>query len=75
MNAELMAVKNCVKELIDNLGESRYRFWKKTGLAQDTAYRLYDDSDYIPGRKVIDKLCRVYGWQPGDFIVFTSDDN
>ncbi|PLZ89487.1 MULTISPECIES: helix-turn-helix domain-containing protein [Fischerella] len=65
-----MAVKNRIKYLIDALGETRYQFWKKTGLAQNTAYRLYDHPDYIPGRDVIEKLCRTYKWQPGDFIVY-----
>lgn len=67
---EEKTVKNRIKCLIDCLGETRYQFWKKTGLAQNTAYRLYDDPEYIPGRDVIEKLCRVYGWQPGDFIVY-----
>ncbi|WP_219907658.1 helix-turn-helix domain-containing protein [Aphanothece hegewaldii] len=75
MNAQVMAVKNRIKHLIDALGETRYKFWKKTGLAQNTAYRLYDDPDYIPGRDVMDKLCQTYGWQPGDFLMFTADEN
>jgi DNA-binding Xre family transcriptional regulator len=67
---EEKTVKNCIKYLIDSKSETRYQFWKKTGLAQNTAYRLYDDSEYIPGKDVIEKICRVYGWKPGDFIVY-----
>ena len=73
MNARLMVVRNRIKFLIDALGETRYQFWKKTGLAQNTAYRLYDEPEYIPGRSVIDKLCSAYGWQPGDFIVYEAE--
>ena len=71
---EKKTVKNRVKHLIDSKSETRYQFWKKTALAQNTAYRLYNEPEYIPGREVIEKICLVYGWQPGDFIVYTNKD-
>ncbi|MBW4511737.1 MAG: helix-turn-helix transcriptional regulator [Scytonematopsis contorta HA4267-MV1] len=67
---EKKTVKNRIKQLIDSRSETRYKFWKKTGLAQNTAYRLYDDPEYIPGKEVIEKICFVYDWIPGDFIVY-----
>jgi Cro/C1-type HTH DNA-binding domain len=67
---ESKTVKNRIKQLVDAKNETRYKFWKKTGLAQNTAYRLYDDPEYIPGKEVIGKICNVYGWIPGDFIVY-----
>jgi len=40
---------------------------KETELAQNTAYRLYDDPTYIPGALVLNKICTTYqdkGVQP-----------
>ncbi|MGL6340530.1 MAG: helix-turn-helix domain-containing protein, partial [Waterburya sp.] len=41
-------IKNDIKSLMDERGLSRYRLWKDTGFNRETAYRLYDDPDYIP---------------------------
>ncbi|GJD19262.1 hypothetical protein RIVM261_042180 [Rivularia sp. IAM M-261] len=59
--SEKKTVKNRIKHRRDSKSESRYQFWKKTGLAQNTAYRLYNEPEYIPGREVIEKICLVYG--------------
>jgi hypothetical protein len=70
-----MAVHNRIKELVDGMNKTRYQFWKDTKLAQNTAYRLYDDPEYIPGPTVMDKICKTYpGIQPGDFIVYIPDE-
>jgi DNA-binding Xre family transcriptional regulator len=70
-----MTVRNQIKELVDGMSKTRYQFWKETRLAQNTAYRLYDDPDYIPGPTVMNKICKTYlGVQPGDFIVYIPDD-
>jgi len=63
-----MEAKNKIKELLDHRNITRYQFWQKTGLAQNTAYRLYDDPSYIPGKSVIEKIYEAYGWQPGDYL-------
>jgi DNA-binding Xre family transcriptional regulator len=71
-----MAVRNRVKTFIDGLGITRYQFWKETELAQNTAYRLYDDPTYIPGASVLNKICMTYqheGVQPGDLLTFEPD--
>jgi DNA-binding Xre family transcriptional regulator len=72
-----MAVKNQVKAFVDSLGITRYQFWKETELAQNTAYRLYDDPTYIPGALVLNKICTTYqdkGVQPGDLLAFVPDN-
>lgn len=71
-----MAVRNRIKDLVDEMNKTRYQFWKETKLAQNTAYRLYDDPDYIPGQTVMDKICKTYpGVQPGDFLIYIPDDD
>ena len=69
-----MGAKNLIKSLIDQQGITRYRFWQDTGLSRATAYRLCDDPGYIPTGDVIEKICRAYGWQPGDFIIYEPDE-
>ena len=63
-----------MKRLIDQRGITPYRFWKDTGLHKATAYRLYDDSAYIPGREVMETIAKVYGWQPGWYISYVPDE-
>ncbi|WP_313933703.1 MULTISPECIES: helix-turn-helix transcriptional regulator [Cyanophyceae] len=52
----------------------RYRFWQDTGISRATADRLCDDSGYIPTGDVLEKICRAYGWQSGDFIIYEPDE-
>ncbi len=68
-----MAIRNQVKQIVDAKGISRYRFWKDIGVAQNTAYALYDDPTQIPTASVMDKICAAYGLQPGDFLVYMPD--
>lgn len=65
--------KNKIKELLDSKQITRYQFWKDTGLAQNTAYRLYDDSSYIPGSSVMYKIYLAYSWQPGIYLYCQED--
>ena len=66
--------KNKIKSLLDAKKKTRYQFWKDTGLAQNTAYRLYGDPCYIPGSTVMDKIFDAYGWQPGDYLYCDNND-
>ena len=49
-------IRNNLKALMDAQQITRYRFWKDTGVNRDTAYRLYNDPNYIPGAEVMDNL-------------------
>ena len=70
-----MPLRNRVKELVDSMGISRYQFCKDTGLAQNTGYRLYKDSDYIPGSDALLKICKAYKIQPGILIEYLPEKN
>lgn len=73
---------NRIKEFLDARPDpisgteytSAYRFWQETGIGRDTAYRMYNDSTYIPTSKVLNKICNTYRIQPGSFIVWEPDD-
>ena len=63
-------LKNDIKTLVDRLGITRYRFWKDTGFNQRTAYALYDNPSYIPKKEVMERLAKIYGWQPGQYLYY-----
>ncbi|MGL5922213.1 helix-turn-helix domain-containing protein [Chroococcidiopsis sp.] len=67
-------VLNNLKELIDARGITRYQFWKETEFNKATAYRLYDEPEYIPGREVMERIAEVYGWEPKEYIVYIPND-
>ena len=76
-NAEskiMSVIRNDIKSLIDRQKLTRYRFWKDTGLNRETAYRLYDDPNYVPGAEVMDKIAKTYGWHPGCYLFYISDE-
>jgi hypothetical protein len=56
--------------------ETAYQFWKKTELNRDTAYKLWNEEDYIPREKVMLRLYEVFKWQPGQYLyAVPSEDN
>ncbi len=67
-------VRNELRRLISQRGITRYRFWQDTKLNRATAYRLYDDPFYIPGGDVMDTIAKVYGWQPGAYVIYIPDE-
>lgn len=67
-------IRNDLKKLIDAKGITPYEFWKKTKLNKITAYRLYNESDYIPGKDVMEAIAKAYGWKPAWYIDWIPDD-
>ncbi len=73
---------NRIKEFLDNSTDpisgsestSAYRFWKDTDLSRTTAYRLYNDTSYIPTGDVLDKICSTYRIKPGLILDWKPDD-
>jgi len=70
-----MPLRNRVKKLVDSMEITRYQFCKDTGLTQNTGYRLYKDSDYIPGSDALLKICKAYKIQPGVLIEYLPEDD
>jgi len=69
-----MAIRNRIKELVDSRGISVYRFWKDTGVGQNTAYDLYRHPERYPMAEVMDAICRAYGVTPGDVLEYIPDN-
>lgn len=52
-----------------------YQFWKRTELNRDTAYKLWNEEDYIPREHVMKRLYEVFGWQPGAYLYAIPDED
>jgi DNA-binding Xre family transcriptional regulator len=63
-----MPVRNTIKEFVDGLGISVYEFRKRTGLATDTAYNLYNQPEKIPNGTVLSKICDSFKIQPNEIL-------
>ncbi|MEC4818146.1 MAG: helix-turn-helix transcriptional regulator [Scytonema sp. PMC 1069.18] len=69
-----MPVKNCIKEFVDSKGITVYQFRKDTGIAQRTAYDLYNNPWQLPNASVLSKICDAYQVQPGTLLAWVSPD-
>ncbi|MBD1871957.1 helix-turn-helix transcriptional regulator [Nodosilinea sp. FACHB-131] len=63
-----MAVKNRIKEFVDARGITPYKFRQDVGIAQRTAYDLYNKPEQLPRSSVLDKICNAYEVQPGELL-------
>jgi DNA-binding Xre family transcriptional regulator len=74
-----MTMINTIAEFARARGcKNAYEFWKRTGLSQATAYRLYNDPLAYPSRENQDAICKAFDAQPGDFLQYipaNSDGN
>ena len=68
-------MKNKIQPFLDERGITPYRFWHDTGISRVTAYKLYNDSTYIPGADVLVKICDTYQIQPGVILVWFSEED
>lgn len=66
-----MPVKNIMTKVLKENQMTPYAFWKAMGIGQNTAYRLCNDPDSIPSKKIMDRIYEVFDWLPGDYL--TSD--
>jgi DNA-binding Xre family transcriptional regulator len=67
-------MRNKIGEIVRGKGITPYRFWKDVGCSRDVAYKLVNDSSYIPRENVLTAICRVYNLQPGDLLEYVPDE-
>ncbi|MDJ0718154.1 MAG: helix-turn-helix transcriptional regulator [Prochloraceae cyanobacterium] len=70
-----MPVKNILRKLLKEQNITPYAFWKAIDVGQNTAYRLCNDPDSVPSKKIMDKILDAFGWLPGDYLVNEDDWN
>ncbi|NET32956.1 MAG: helix-turn-helix transcriptional regulator [Cyanothece sp. SIO1E1] len=68
-----MAMKNKIKEFLDGRGITVYKFRQDTGLANKTAYDLYNNPFQYPAKGVMEKICKTYKIQPGILLEWVPD--
>lgn len=68
-----MTMKNRIKEFVDGKGMSVYEFRKQTGIANRTAYDLYNNPEQYPGKGVMESICSTFNIQPGDLLYWEPD--
>jgi DNA-binding Xre family transcriptional regulator len=70
-----MPIRNKIKAIAGSKGDdTNYKFWKRTGLPQSTAYRIYRDATVYPSEAVMSLICKVYGVQPGDCLEYINEN-
>lgn len=69
-----MPIRNKIKALANSRGDNtNYKFWKRSGLPQTTAYRVYRDPTAYPSEAVLAIICAAYGVQPGDCLEYVPE--
>ena len=69
-----MPIYNKIKALANSNGDdTNYKFWKRTGLPQSTAYRIYPDPTAYPSESVLAAICAAYNVQPGDCLEYVPE--
>lgn len=69
-----MPIYNKFKALANSNGDNtNYKFWKRTGLPQSKAYRVYRDSTAYPAQNVLAAICAAYNVQPGDCLEYVTE--
>jgi DNA-binding Xre family transcriptional regulator len=61
-------VKNKIKQFLNQRGITAYQFRKDVGIAQRTAYDLYNNPEQLPSSTVLSKICDTYQVQPGEIL-------
>jgi DNA-binding Xre family transcriptional regulator len=65
-----VAVKNKIKPFLERRGITAYKFRQDVGIAQRTAYDLYNNPAQLPSSTVLSKICDTYEVQPCEILVW-----
>lgn len=63
-----MPVKNKIKNFLDERKITPYRFRQQVGLAQRTAYDLYNNPNQLPSSTVLSRICDTYQVPPEEIL-------
>lgn len=70
-----MPMRNKIKQFVDGMGITVYEFRKQTGIAQRTAYDLYNTPSQLPASTVLAKICDRYEIQPNEVIEWVKEES
>ena len=63
-----MPVYNKIKKFLDSKNITPYRFREEVGIANKTAYDLYNNPKQVPHTTVLSKICDFYQIQPSEIL-------
>jgi DNA-binding Xre family transcriptional regulator len=72
-----MPVKNQLKDVLFRLlGEeiTPAELKRRTGIGHATSLRVLKNPDWYPDRGTAEAICRAFGLQPGDWLVYYTDE-
>ena len=69
-----MALKNRVKEFLQERQLSAYQFIRDTGISETTGYELARNPKHLPSIASIGRICQKYQIQPSEIIVWSGED-
>lgn len=64
-----MALKNRVKEFLQERKLSAYQFIKDTGISESTGYELARNSSHLPSIASLEKICDAYEIETSEIVV------
>jgi DNA-binding Xre family transcriptional regulator len=70
-----MAVRNKIKDFLDERGITPYQFERQVKIAHRTAYDLYNNPTQLPSSAVLTKICDTYKVQPGILLEWVNQDS
>jgi DNA-binding Xre family transcriptional regulator len=68
-----MTIENRLGHVLRERGIKPQELAKRTGISHNTALALYRGVTTRLDLPVLDKICHQYGLQPGEFLVWTPD--
>lgn len=68
-----LAIRNRIRQFVDERGLTVYRLIKESGISATTGYALANQPDRIPDASTLDAICRKYQCQPGDLLEHIPD--
>lgn len=69
-----MPMRNRIKQLIESLGVTAYRFSEDTGITKNTVYLLKNNPSQFPSRDVFDSIIKRYRVTPNDIVEWVEKD-
>lgn len=63
-----MPLRLKVRDVLDQHGITPYRFWKESGLAQATAYKLVDETADLPTGSTLETTIRTLRALTGELV-------
>ena len=68
-------MRNKIKQFLDSRNITPYKFRQETGIAQRTAYDLYNKPGQLPSSTVLEKICDAYEVQPAELLEWVPEQN